>query len=151
MSCQNWSRYHGFQFVELTGWPSGATAPTLKTISAQVVHSDNRRIAALSFPSTGKGAILNQINDNIVRSLLSNMHSVESDCPTRERVGWTGDSQATAETAVRNLDMLGFYAKWLQDYEDAQCPGKPGCPGGNDHGALSSTIPFAKHVPPVDP
>ena len=48
--------------------------------------------------------------------------------------------------------MLGFYAKWLQDYEDAQCPGKPGCPGGgNDHGALSSTIPFAKHVPPVDP
>lgn len=47
--------------------------------------------------------------------------------------------------------MLGFYAKWLADYEDAQCPGKPGCPGGNDHGALSSTIPFAKHVPPVDP
>jgi hypothetical protein len=139
--------YHGFQFVELTGWPANAKPPTLSTISAAVVHSDNARIANLSFGN----ALLNQINDNIVRSLLSNMHSVESDCPTRERVGWTGDSQATAETAVRNLDMLGFYAKWLQDYEDAQCPGKPGCPGGNDHGALSSTIPFAKHVPPVDP
>ena len=107
--------------------------------------------------------MLNQLNTNIVRSLLSNMHSVESDCPTRERVGWTGDSQATAETAVRNLGMRGFYAKWLQDYEDAQCTGvnkgdkgwKPGCPGPvgapSDLGALSSTIPFAKHVPPVDP
>ena len=143
--------YHGFQFVELTGWPSSAAPPTLDTVTAQVVHSDNKVIANLTFPDQGPAAVLNKINDNVVRSLLSNMHSVESDCPTRERVGWTGDSQATAETAVRNLDLLGFYAKWLQDYEDAQCPGKPGCPGGNDTGALSSTIPFAKHVPPVDP
>ena len=80
----------------------------------------------LSFPTDGKADLLNKLQANIVRSLLSNMHSVESDCPTRERVGWTGDSQATAETAVMSLDMRGFYAKWMQDYEDAQCPGKPG-------------------------
>eukprot|EP01048_Picozoa_sp_COSAG05_P016318 COSAG05_NODE_2085_length_3597_cov_2.234420_3_plen_569_part_00 len=98
--------YHGFQFVELTGWPAGAAAPTLKTISAQVVHSDNRRIATLSFPNTGKAAILTQINDNIVRSLLSNMHSVESDCPTRERVGWTGDSQVSGRSlSAASLDV----------------------------------------------
>ena len=143
--------YHGFQFVELTGWPSTAAPPTLSTVTAQVVHADNARIAELQFPTSGKADLLNKLHNNIVRSLLSNMHSVESDCPTRERVGWTGDSQATAETAVMNLDMRGFWAKWLQDYEDAQCPGKPGCPGGSDHGALSSTIPFGKHTPPVDP
>ena len=148
--------YHGFQFVELTGWPTtpGVDPPTLTSISALVVHTDNRRIAQLNF-DTGDGeksGLLNQIHANIVRSLLGNMHSVESDCPTRERVGWTGDAQATAETAVMNLDMLGFYAKWLRDFEDAQCPGKPGCPSGpGTEGALSSTIPFAKHVPPVDP
>ena len=96
--------YHGFQFVELTGWPTDAPPPTLATISAQVVHADNKRIAQLSFPS-GKADLLNKLHDNIVRSLLGNMHSVESDCPTRERVGWTGDSQATAETAVMNLDV----------------------------------------------
>ena len=92
--------YHGFQFVELTGWPNttGVSPPTLASISALVVHSDNRPIAELNF-DTGDGeksGLLNKINANIVRSLLGNMHSVESDCPTRERVGWTGDAQATA-------------------------------------------------------
>ena len=67
---------------------------------------------------------------NLVRSLLSNMHSVESDCPTRERVGWTGDAQATALGAVRNLDMAGFYAKWVADMTDALHP----------DGGLSSTV-----------
>ena len=56
-------------------------------------------------------------------------------------MGWTGDAQATALSAVRNLDMAGFYAKWVQDMNDAQ----------HDDGALSSTVPYAKHVPPVDP
>lgn len=119
--------YHGFQFVELTGWPSDAAPPTLATVSAQVVHADNARIAQLQFPTSGKADLLNKLHDNIVRSLLSNMHSVESDCPTRERVGWTGDSQATAETAAMNLDMRGFWAKWLQgmllheSHTDADC------------------------------
>lgn len=144
------------EFVELTGWPVNATPPTLDTISALVVHADNAVIADLRFPTTGKADILNKLQENIVRSLLSNMHSVESDCPTRERVGWTGDSQATAETAVMSLDMRGFWAKWLQDYEDAQCPGKPGCDYVDGivslpPGALSSTIPYGKHTPPVDP
>jgi alpha-L-rhamnosidase len=112
--------YHGFQFVELTGWPVGAAPPTLATVSAQVVHADNNRISQLAFPTEGKADLLNKLQENIVRSLLSNMHSVESDCPTRERVGWTGDSQATAETAAMALDMRSFWSKWLQDYEDAQ-------------------------------
>jgi hypothetical protein len=84
------------------------------------VHADNNRISQLAFPTEGKADLLNKLQENIVRSLLSNMHSVESDCPTRERVGWTGDSQATAETAAMALDMRSFWSKWLQDYEDAQ-------------------------------
>jgi hypothetical protein len=51
------------------------------------------------------------------------------------------DAQATAETAFRSLDMASFYMKWMQDMQDAQHP----------NGALSSTIPYAKHIPPVDP
>ena len=75
------------------------------------------------------------------RIVMVTLLQVESDCPTRERVGWTGDAQATAETAFRTLDVASFYTKWLQDLQDAQ----------HANGALSSTIPFAKHVPPVDP
>ena len=66
--------YHGFQFVELTGWPEGSPPPTLATISAQVVHADNTPTSALSFPADGKADLLNKLQANIVRSLLSNMH-----------------------------------------------------------------------------
>lgn len=130
--------YHGYQFVQLEGWPDGQPKPTLASLSGHVIHSDNRPAANVTFPST---SLLGRINDNIVRSLLSNMHSVESDCPTRERVGWTGDAQGTAEVAVLQLHMASFYTKWLQDMQDAQLPG----------GGLSSTVPYAKHYPPVDP
>jgi hypothetical protein len=154
--------YHGFQFVALSGWPKGAAPPTLSTLSQVVVHAGVERTARLHFGD--KTRLLNRVYDIVVRSLLSNLHSVESDCPTRERVGWTGDAQATAETAAVSLGMLPFWSKWMQDMQDAQCNGaglhsdrwKPGCPGnGNgaptDLGAVSSTVPFAKHVPPVDP
>jgi hypothetical protein len=105
--------YHGYQFVSLRGWPRSSPGPTLQTLSGTIVHSDNKRIAQLTFPKTQGGALLASINDAAVRSLLSNHHSVESDCPTRERVGWTGDSQATAESAFRALSVGSFYTKWM--------------------------------------
>ena len=74
------------QFVSLRGWPVRSPPPTLATVSGTIVHSDNTRIAALTFPSTKGGRLLAKINDAAVRSLLSNHHSVEEDCPTRERV-----------------------------------------------------------------
>ena len=130
--------YHGFQFVEISGWPASAPPPTATTLRKLVVHSDN---AGLGPTPSFSNPLLSSIHGNIVRTLTSNMHSVESDCPTRERVGWTGDAQATAETAFRTLDVASFYTKWLQDLQDAQ----------HSNGALSSTVPFAKHTPPVDP
>ena len=42
---------------------------------------------------------------------------------------------------MRNLHMGSFYTKWLQDHQDAQL----------ENGGVSSTIPYAKHFPPVDP
>ena len=81
--------YHGFQFAELTGWPSTAAPPTLDTLTQKVVHAGSEVTAMLQFPTEGKAAVLNQLNENIVRSLLSNMHSVESDCPTRAWLCWS--------------------------------------------------------------
>eukprot|EP00041_Stephanoeca_diplocostata_P026218 m.701245 g.701245 ORF g.701245 m.701245 type:complete len:1133 (+) comp22912_c0_seq3:114-3512(+) len=133
--------YHGFQFLEVSGWPNTSIieAPTLDTFKQVVIHSDNQRLTQAS-PSFS-ASLLTNVYDNIVHSLQSNMHSVQSDCPTRERVGWTGDAQATAETAFRTLEVGSFYTKWLQDMRDAQL----------ESGGLSSTVPYAKHVPPVDP
>ena len=116
--------YHGYQFVSIRGWPHTSSPPTLETLTGTIVHSDNEQIATLTFPQTQGGRLLAKINDAAVRSLLSNHHSVEEDCPTRERVGWTGDSQATTESAFRSLNMAKFYTKWMQDVQDAQnCAG----------------------------
>ena len=93
------------QFLSLRGWPRTSPPPTLATVSGTIVHSDNRRIAALTFPSTKGGRLLAKINDAAVRSLLSNHHSVEEDCPTRERVGWTGDSVSAAAALLSALSV----------------------------------------------
>jgi hypothetical protein len=58
---------------------------------------DNAAVSSLSFPTAGKANLLNRINDSVVRSLLGNMHSVESDCPTREHVQWTGDPRGSEQ------------------------------------------------------
>lgn len=78
--------YHGYQFVQLDGWPAQLPPPTTATLTQHPVRSDN---APTAWPSFSAG-LLSRIHSNIVASLRNNMHSVESDCPTRERVGWTG-------------------------------------------------------------
>ena len=46
--------------------------------------------------------------------------STPTDCPSREKRGWTGDGQAAAETLIYNFDMSVNYPKWLGDIADAQ-------------------------------
>ena len=49
------------------------------------------------------------------------MHSVPTDCPQRdERLGWMGDIQAFSQTAIFNMDMAGFFSKWVRDVRDCQ-------------------------------
>ncbi|VAX27078.1 hypothetical protein MNBD_IGNAVI01-2951, partial [hydrothermal vent metagenome] len=55
------------------------------------------------------------------KTQLDNMHGgVPSDCPHRERRGYTGDGQISAQAAIYNFDMRSFYTKWLNDIADAQ-------------------------------
>ena len=47
--------------------------------------------------------------------------SAPTDCPQRtERFGFTGDIQAFSQTSMFNMDMAGFYTKWLRDVCDSQ-------------------------------
>jgi alpha-L-rhamnosidase len=48
---------------------------------------------------------------------------VPTDCPQRdERQGWTGDAQVFIRTATFNMDVAGFFTKWLLDLQDSQSP-----------------------------
>jgi len=65
---------------------------------------------------------LNTIIDAFKNSLLSNMHGgVISDCPHRERLGYTGDGWISLHSAMLLYDAKSFYEKWLRDIADSQC------------------------------
>ncbi|MBR4470557.1 MAG: family 78 glycoside hydrolase catalytic domain [Erysipelotrichaceae bacterium] len=63
---------------------------------------------------------LNQLFSNALWSMKGNYLDIPTDCPTRERMGWTGDGQVFFDTAAYLMDIPAFYRKWLNDMEDAQ-------------------------------
>ena len=64
--------------------------------------------------------LINIFYDNTIRSLKSNSVDIPTDCPTRERMGWTGDSQIIFNTASYLFDYGAFISKHLRDVFDRQ-------------------------------
>ena len=56
---------------------------------------------------------VNQLFRNALWSMRSNFCDIPTDCPTRERAGWTGDAGLFAPTAVYLMDCLPVFRKWL--------------------------------------
>ena len=127
--------YHGFRYVELTGYPG---APKFDSIRAKVVHSDVRPAGGF----TSSKQILNQIQRNILWGIQDNLTGVPTDCNQRdERMGWMADAHLYAETAMLNFDMPAFYTNFLRDIHDAQ---------GAD-GTVTDTVPHRYGSRPADP
>ncbi|MEW5974183.1 MAG: family 78 glycoside hydrolase catalytic domain [Acidobacteriota bacterium] len=106
--------YHGFRYVELSGLSS---PPAADAVLGRVFHSSSPTAGSLETSNP----LFNQIMNNIVWTQRGNMHSVPTDCPQRdERLGWMGDIQAFAQTAIFNMDMAAFFSKWVQDVRDDQ-------------------------------
>jgi alpha-L-rhamnosidase len=99
---------HGFQYVLVEGF-IGALTPS--DICAYVVHTDLLRIG--NFESSDPN--LTWLHDATVWSFRDNACDVPTDCPTRERAGWTGDWQIFVEAAAFIYDVDAFSRKWLAD------------------------------------
>jgi len=63
--------------------------------------------------------LINTIQEATRRTFLSNLQSVQSDCPAREKFGYGGDLNATSEAFIYNFDMHAFYRKTIYDWLDA--------------------------------
>ncbi|MES1160044.1 MAG: alpha-L-rhamnosidase C-terminal domain-containing protein, partial [Bacteroidota bacterium] len=55
-------------------------------------------------------------------SYLSNLFGYPTDCPQREKNGWTGDAHIAVETGLYNFDGITIYEKWMADHRDEQQP-----------------------------
>ncbi|MGO4587527.1 family 78 glycoside hydrolase catalytic domain [Paenarthrobacter sp. 2TAF44] len=104
---------HGFQYARIS---RNGARPDPSKLSMQIVHSD--------LPSTGEFACSNEDLNQLHRigqwSFLGNAVDVPTDCPTRERLAWSGDYQVFISTATRLRDVLGFSRKWLRSVRDDQ-------------------------------
>lgn len=79
--------------------------------------------------------LFNKIHEAYIRTQDANFHgSISSDCPHRERLGYTGDGQVIAESSLYTYNMTQFYKKWLDDMEDAR---------NHKTGYVTHTAPFA--------
>jgi len=99
---------HGFRYVRITGEP-GPFGP--HDVTGVVVHSDLRRLGWFSCSDDR----VSRLHEAVVWSLRSNMCDIPTDCPQRERAGWTGDWQIFTPTAAYLYDVLAFTRKWLGD------------------------------------
>jgi alpha-L-rhamnosidase len=118
--------YHGFQYAEVTGLPAGATTNTLV---AQVVHT--AICPAGNFLCSCD--LLNRIETNTLWSYLGNFVGIPTDCPQREKNGWTGDAQLACEVGLTHFNAAPAYARWLKEFG----------PGQQSNGELSGVFPNA--------
>ena len=103
----------GFRYVQLTGHPG---TPDFNTLTAHFIHTDNEDVGSVSFSDSNLDAV-----QHITRaSAMSNFQHVPTDCPQRERRGWLGDAQISAETNLYNFDMAASYTSFLASINDAQ-------------------------------
>jgi alpha-L-rhamnosidase len=127
--------YHGFRYVELTGFPG---TPRLDTLRGRVVHTDVKPAGGFSASKD----ILNQIQRITLWGIADNLHSIPTDCNQRdERMGWMADAHLYAETAMLNYDAAAFYSNFLREIRDEQ---------GAD-GSLTDTVPRRGGRRPADP
>jgi alpha-L-rhamnosidase len=143
----NWFVFSG---VEITNWP-GELKP--EHIRAEAVNTYIEPRA--NFETSNE--LFNEINKIWRRSQLDNMHGgLASDCPHRERSGYTGDGQIACITVLHNFDAKNFYQKWIGDMRGAQimetgyvpngAPWQPSCGGGPAWGAAICVMPWEYYV-----
>ncbi|WP_299062742.1 alpha-L-rhamnosidase [uncultured Polaribacter sp.] len=114
--------FHGFQFLELSGYDKNAK-PDASWVQGIAQHSDFEKNGAFS-SSHDK---LNQLQSNITWGLRDNFFDIPTDCPQRdERLGWTGDAQVIAPTSLFNYDVHSFWTAWLQSLRENQSEHKDG-------------------------
>jgi alpha-L-rhamnosidase len=100
--------YHGFRYVRITGWPGKISIDNFR---AYVLASDMEIIGDFSTSNSQ----INQLQHNIYWSQISNTLSIPTDCPQRERAGWTGDIMAYAPTLCFIQRAGAFLTRWMNN------------------------------------
>lgn len=108
--------YKGFRYVEVTA--SNPIDLDMNSLTAYFMHSDVPPVGKIKTSSD----LINKLWWATNNAYLSNLMGYPTDCPQREKNGWTGDGHFAIETALYNFDGITIYEKWLADHRDEQQP-----------------------------
>ncbi len=120
--------FFGFRYVRIRFYDENGTemtgekAPEIAPRNLNAVALSTRKENLGSFSCSHDG--LNRLYENIRWSQYANMISIPTDCPQREKAGWTGDAGIYIETALMNEDVTAFFSRWLRSLSaDQQADG----------------------------
>jgi alpha-L-rhamnosidase len=119
--------YKGFRYAEVT-----SDKPIIlgkESMTAVFIHSDVPPAGSI----TSSNPLLDKIWKAANASYLSNLFGLPTDCPNREKCGWTNDAHIACETGLYNFDGITIYEKWMEDHRVEQQP----------NGELPSIVPCA--------
>ncbi len=119
--------YHGFRYVQVEGITESQA--TVDLLTFLVFHTDVQMTG--SFRCSNE--MVNKIQECTIRSDLSNFHYFPTDCPHREKNGWTGDIALSAEQMYYNFDATPSFKEWFTTF----------CAAQKDNGAVSCIVPAA--------
>ena len=105
--------YHGFRYLQLEGLPSPPSADTVTGLALRAANE-----SAGTFDSSN--LLLNQVHTIIDRAIQSNMYSVLTDCPHREKLGWLEQTHLVFGSVARNYDVAAYYRSLVRTMADAQ-------------------------------
>ena len=118
--------FHGFRYIKVTGLENVKK----EDFTAVLLTSEKENLGEF----TCSDERMNRLYKNVRWSQYNNMMSVPTDCPTREKAGYTGDLLIYAKTALVNEDMTPFLESWLSAVKAEQA----------EDGVVMITAPYAK-------
>ncbi len=107
--------FHGFRYARVAGLSGPLRADDFVAV---VIASDLEQTGSFA----ASDARLDRLHRNVVWSQRGNFLSVPTDCPQRERAGWTGDIQAFVGAASNNAHVVPFLSRWLDNLRADQLP-----------------------------
>ncbi|WP_233268896.1 alpha-L-rhamnosidase [Mucilaginibacter lacusdianchii] len=108
--------YKGFQYVEVTS--NKPIKLTKESLTGYFMHSDVSQVGQMN----SSNPLIDRLWWATNNSYLSNLYGYPTDCPQREKNGWTGDGHFAIETGLYNYDSFTIYEKWMADHRDEQQP-----------------------------
>ncbi|MEI6679940.1 MAG: glycoside hydrolase family 78 protein [Mariniphaga sp.] len=118
---QTWSPrffYCGYRYlqIECIAATQGGVLPVVESVEGRVVHTSSTPIGVFSTSNE----LINRIHTMIRWAQRSNMVSVMTDCPHREKLGWLEQTHLNGPALRFNYDLNAFFSKLMNDMADSQ-------------------------------